>query len=151
MEPIEFAVAIVIPFFSKYLEKSGEKLGEKTTEQLAKLLHSIKALPEKTFFALRPLQKNPFPEGFEQAIREMERVANQHPELKQNIIDVAIVAQEEHPTEVKRIKAEIDSNKLQGITAETINAVVQGNTINGENVGNTGVFQNTTIEGGVHF
>ena len=37
------------------------------------------------------------------------------------------------------------------ITSQKINAVLQGNNISGGNVGNTGVFQNTTIEGGVHF
>ena len=80
MEPIEFAlVAIAIPFLSKYVEKPGEKLGEHTTKQLAKLWNSIRALPENTFVALRPLQKNPFPEDFELAIREMEMVANQNP------------------------------------------------------------------------
>lgn len=152
MEPIEFAlVAIAIPFLSKYVEKPGEKLGEHTTKQLAKLWNSIRALPENTFVALRPLQENPFPEDFELAIRDMEIVANQNPGLKQDIIDVVAVAREEHPTEVKIIEAEIEKNKLQGITAEKINAVFQGNTISGGNVGNTGVFQNTTIEGGVHF
>jgi hypothetical protein len=152
MEPIEFAlVAIAIPFLSKYVEKPGEKLGEHTTKQLAKLWNSIRALPEHTFVALRPSQENPFPEDFELAIKEMEMVANQNPGLKQDIIDVVAVAKEEHPTEVKIIEAEIDRNKLQGITAEKINAVFQGNTISGGNVGNTGVFQNATIEGGVHF
>jgi hypothetical protein len=152
MEPIEFAlVAIAIPFLSKYVEKPGEKLGEHTTKQLAKLWNSIRALPEHTFVALRPSQENPFPEDFELAIKEMEMVANQNPGLKQDIIDVVAVAKEEHPTEVKIIEAEIDRNKLQGITAEKINAVFQGNTISGGNVGNKGVFQNATIEGGVHF
>ena len=152
MEPIEFAlVAIAIPFLSKYVEKPGERLGEHTTKQLAKLWRSIKALPENTFVTLRPSQENPFPEDFELAIREMEMVANQNPGLKQDIIDVVAVAKEEHPTEVKIIEAEIERNKLQGITAEKINAVFQGNTISGGNVGNTGVFQNPTIEGGVHF
>ena len=152
MEPIEFAlVAIAIPFLSKYVEQSGEKLGEHTNKQLAKLWNSIRALPANTFVDLRPLQENPFPENFELAIREMEKVANQNPGLKQDIINVAIVAQKEHPTEVQRIIAEIDKNKLQGITAEKINAVFQGNTISGGNVGNTGVFTGTTIQGDFNF
>ena len=152
MEPIEFAlVAIAIPFLSKYVEKPGERLGEHTTKQLAKLWNSIRALPENTFVALRPLQENPFPEDFELAIREMEMVANQNPGLKQDIIDVAIVAQKEHSTEVQRIMAEIDKNKSQGITAEKNNAVFQGNIISGGNVGNTGGVQGNTIQGDVIF
>ena len=152
MEPIEFAlVAIAIPFLSKYVEQSGEKLGEHTTKQLAKLWNSIRALPENTFVALRPLQENPFPENLELATREMERVANQNPELKQDIIDVAVVAKKEHPAEVQRIKAEIDKNKSQGITAEKNNAVFQGNIISGGNVGNTGGVQGSTIQGDVNF
>ena len=137
MEPIEFALAIAIPLLSKYLEKPGEKLGEQTTKQLAKLCNSIKALPENTFVALRPLQKNPFPEDFEPAIREMKRVANQNPELKQDIIDVVAVAQREHPTEVKIIEAEIEKNKGQGPTvnnyaklSESLKNLFQGNVFN---------------------
>ena len=135
MEPIEFAlVAIAIPFLSKYVEKPGERLGEHTTKQLAKLWNSIRALPENTFVALRPLQKNPFPEDFELAIREMEMVANQNPGLKQDIIDVVAVAKEEHPTEVKIIEAEIEKNKGQGPTvnnyaklSESLKNLFQGN------------------------
>ena len=138
-------------FLSKYVEKPGERLGEHTTKQLAKLWRSIKALPENTFVTLRPSQENPFPEDFELAIREMEMVANQNPGLKQDIIDVAIVAQKEHSTEVQRIMAEIDKNKSQGITAEKNNAVFQGNIISGGNVGNTGGVQGNTIQGDVIF
>ncbi|MCL2933046.1 MAG: hypothetical protein MGG11_12545 [Trichodesmium sp. MAG_R03] len=152
MEPIEFAlVAIAIPFLSKYVEKSGERLGEHTTQQLAKLWNSIRALPKHNFVALKPLEENPFPQNLELATREMEIVANQNPGLKQDIIDVAAVAQREHPTEVQRIIAEIDKNKLQGITAEKNNAVFQGNTISGGNVSNTGGVQGSTIQGDVIF
>ena len=152
MEPIEFALAaIVIPFLSKYVEKPGERLGENTTKQLAKLWNNIKAMPDNTFVALKPSQEKPFPEDFEAAIREMEMVANQNPGFKQDIIDVVAMAKEEHPAEVKSIEAEIDKNKLQGVTVEKINAVFQGSTISGGNIRNTGVFQNTTIEGSVYF
>ena len=145
MEPIELAfVAIVIPFLSKYVEKPGEKLGENTTKQLANLWDRIKALPDNTFTMLKPSQQEPFPNDFEAAIKEMEAAANQNPGLKQDIIDVVAVATEEHPTEVQSIKDEFDRNKLQGITAKTINALFQGN-ISGGNVGNTGGLQGNTI------
>ena len=137
----ECIVAITISLLNKYLEKPGEKLGEKTTEQLVKLLHSIKALPENTFKILKPSQQESFPDDFEAAIKELETVANQNPELKQDIIDVVAAAKEEHPTEVQSIKDKVNRNKLQGITAEKINAVVQGGNISGGNVGNTGMFQ----------
>ena len=151
MEPIEFALAIAIPFLSKYVEKSGERLGEHTTQQLAKLWNSIRALPKHNFVALRPLEESPFPENLELATKEMGIVAKQNPGLKQDIIDVAVVAKREHPTEVQRIIAEIDKNKLQGITAEKNNAVFQGNIISGGNVGNTGGVQGSTIQGDVNF
>ena len=146
MEPIEFVlVAIAIPFLSKYVEKPGEKLGENTTKQLANWWDRIKALPDNTFTILKPSQQEPFPNDFEAAIKEMEAVANQNPQLKQDIINVVAVATEEHPTEVQSIKDEFDRNKLQGITAKTINALFQGNNISGGNVGNTGGFQGSTI------
>ena len=145
MEPIEFVlVAIAIPFLSKYVEKPGEKLGENTTKQLANLWDRIKALPNNTFTMLKPSQQEPFPNDFEAAIKEMEAAANQNPGLKQDIIDVVAVVTEEHPTEVQSIKDEFDRNKLQGITAKTINALFQGN-ISGGNVGNTGGLQGNTI------
>ena len=145
MEPIEFVlVAIAIPFLSKYVEKPGEKLGENTTKQLANWWDRIKALPDNTFTILKPSQQEPFPNDFEAAIKEMEVVANQNPRLKQDIIDVVAVATEEHPTEVQSIKDEFDRNKLQGITAKTINALFQGN-ISGGNVGNTGGLQSNKI------
>ena len=147
----ECTVAITISLWSKYLEKSGEKLGERTNKQLAKLLNNIEAMPDNTFSVLKPSQERPFPKDFEAVTREMMKVANQNPGLKRDIIEVVAVAREEHPTYVNSIEAEIDSHKLQGITAEKINAVFQGNTISGGNVGNTGVFQNTTIQGDVKF
>ena len=137
MEPIEFALAIAIPFLSKYVEKSGERLGEHTTQQLAKLWNSIRALPKHNFVALRPLEENPFPQNLELATREMEIVANQNPGLKQDIIDVVAVAKEEHPTEVKIIEAEIEKNKGQGPTvnnyaklSESLKNLFQGNVFN---------------------
>ncbi|MCL2932163.1 MAG: tetratricopeptide repeat protein [Trichodesmium sp. MAG_R03] len=42
--------------------------------------------------------------------------------------------------------SKIEKNKFQEITSPKINAVLQGNNISGGNVGNTGVFQNNTIE-----
>ena len=145
MEPIEFVlVAIAIPFLSKYVEKPGEKLGENTTKQLANWWDRIKALPDNTFTILKPSQQEPFPNDFETTIKEMEAVANQNPQLKQDIIDVVAAATEEHPKEVQSIKDEFDRNKLQGITAKTINALFQGN-ISGGNVGNTGGLQGNTI------
>jgi uncharacterized protein YjbI with pentapeptide repeats/tetratricopeptide (TPR) repeat protein len=47
--------------------------------------------------------------------------------------------------------SKIEKNKFQEITSQKINAVLQGNNISGGNVSNTGVFQNTTIEGSVIF
>ena len=47
--------------------------------------------------------------------------------------------------------SKIEKNKFQEITSQKINAVLHGNNISGGNVSNTGVFQNTTIEGGLNF
>ncbi|NEP04222.1 MAG: hypothetical protein F6K25_13165 [Okeania sp. SIO2G4] len=155
MEPIELtAVAIAYHFLTKYVEKTGEGLAEKTTENLGKLWQGIKTMPANTFAALKPARENPFPGDFEQAIREMEAVANQNPELKQDIIDVVAVAKEEYPEYVKNLEAKLEEIKSQGITAEKINALFQGSTITGGVVGNTGNFignTGTTIEGNVNF
>ncbi|MGD1699017.1 hypothetical protein [Dapis sp. BLCC M229] len=138
MEPIELTVAaIAYPFLVKYVEKAGEGLSEKTFEQAGKLWQRVKGMPADTFNALKPAQENPFPEDFEAAIREMEAVANQNPELNQDIIDVVAVAKEEHPEYVKNLEANLEQMKSQGtVTAENINALFQGSPITGGNVVN---------------
>ncbi|MGD1717626.1 hypothetical protein [Dapis sp. BLCC M172] len=147
MEPIELtAAAIAYPFLVKYVEKAGEGLSEKTLEQAGKLWKRVKGMPADTFCALKPAQENPFPEDFEQAIREMEAVANQNSELNQDIIDVVAVAKEEHPEDVKNLEAKLEKIKSQGVTAEKINALFQGSTITGGNVGDTGIVGNKTVK-----
>ena len=47
--------------------------------------------------------------------------------------------------------SKIEKNKFKKITSQKINAVLHGNNISGGNISNTGVFQNTTIEGSVNF
>ncbi len=159
MEPIELtAAAIAYPFLVKYVEKVGEGLSEKTFEQAGKLWQRVKGMPANTFAALKPAQENPFPEDFEAAIREMEAVANQNPEFKQDIIDVVAVAKEEHPEDVKNLEAKLEEIKSQGVTAENINALFQGSTITESSVNrdikdnkSSVVIQNPTFEGKVTF
>ncbi|NEQ78449.1 MAG: hypothetical protein F6K23_38950 [Okeania sp. SIO2C9] len=115
MEPIELTVAaIAYHFLTKYVEKAGEGLSEKTFEQAGKLWQRVKGMPGDTFRALKPAQENPFPEDFERAIREMEAVANQDLEFKQDIIDVVAVAKEEYPEYVKNLEAKLEQMKSQG-------------------------------------
>jgi len=135
MEPIELTfAAIAYPFLVKYVEKAGEGLGEKTLEQVGKLWQGIKGMPGDTFGALKPAQENPFPEDFEEAIREMEVVANLNRELNQDIIDVVEVVKEEHPEYVKNFEAKLEEIKSKGITAENINALFQKSSITGSSV-----------------
>ena len=157
MEPIELtAAAIAYSFLIKYVEKAGEGLSEKTLEQVGKLWQRVKGMPGETFRALKPAQENPFPEDFERAIREMEAVANQNPEFKQDIIDVVAVAKEEHPEYVKNLEAKLEQMKSQGtVTAENINALFQESTITGSAVNrdhnNNVVIQNPTFNAPVNF
>lgn len=108
-------------------------------------------MPGNTFAALKPAQENPFPEDFEVAIREMEAVANQNSEFKQDIIDVVAVAKEEHPEYVKNLEAELEKIKLQGITTEKIGALFDQSTITGAIVGSPEAFKGSTIGGDVIF
>ncbi|NEQ41701.1 MAG: hypothetical protein F6K40_38160 [Okeania sp. SIO3I5] len=156
MEPIEIGlVAIAYSFLIKYVEKTGEGLGERTLDQVGKLWQRVKAMPGDTFGALKPGQENPFPEDFDQAIREMEAVANQNPEFKQDIIDVVAVAQEENPEYVEK---QLEKIQLPGVTAEKmkINALLQQSTMSGGNIVETGAFvgsseafKGSTIHGNV--
>ena len=106
-------VAIIILFLSKYTQKPGKRLWENTTKQLAKLWDMVKAVLNNTFVDLKPSQQEPFPNDFEAAIKEMEAIVNQNPDLKQNIIDLVAEIKEEHSTRIKNIKDKVDKNKLQ--------------------------------------
>jgi hypothetical protein len=148
MEPIELtAAAIAYSLFIKYVEKTGEGLSERTLEQVGKLWQRVKGMPAGTFGALKPGRENPFAEDFEEAIREMEAMAQQNPEFKQDIIDVVAVAKEEHPEYVKNLEAKLEKRRSQGVTAKKINALFQKSTISGNFVGSTG----TTIHGDINF
>ena len=138
MEPIELtAAAIALPFFSFYMEKAGEGLGEKTAEQVGKLWQIIQRKPADITPVLKSAETE-FPVDFGQAILELEAAANQDTEINQAVIDVAKVAKEESPEDVKKIEAEIEKIKSQGPTvqnygklAEEIRNVIQGNTFHG--------------------
>ncbi|NES68154.1 MAG: hypothetical protein F6K24_24405, partial [Okeania sp. SIO2D1] len=141
------AAAIAYHFLTKYVEKAGEGLSEKTFKQTGKLWQRVKGMPGNTFRALKPAQENPFPEDFGEAIRELEAVANQNPEFKQDIIDVVAVAKEEYPEYVKNLEAKLEKIKSRGITAKRINALFEESTITADNVGNTGIVGNKSNTG----
>ncbi|MGD1805124.1 hypothetical protein ACP6PL_06740 [Dapis sp. BLCC M126] len=139
MEPIELtAAAIALPFLTKYMEKAGEGLGEKTAEQVGKLWQVIQRKPADITPVLKSAETEAFPVDFGQAILELEAATNQDAEINQAVIDVAKVAKEESPEDVKKIEAEIEKIKAQGPTvqnygklAEEIRNVIQGNTFHG--------------------
>ena len=106
-------VAIIILFLSKYTQKLVKRLWENTTKQLAKLWDMVKAVLNNTFVTLKPSQQEPFPNDFEAAIKEMEAIVNQNPDLKQDIIDLVAEIKEEHSTKIQNIKDKVDKNKLQ--------------------------------------
>ena len=155
MEPIEIGlVAIASHFLTKYAEKTAEGLaeglGEKTLTQVDKFWQLIQRKPVETFPALKSAETQAFPVDFERAIQELETAANEDSEVRQAIIDVVAVAQEENPEYVEKIGVELEEKtNLPGVTAERINTLLQGNTISGgvSNTGDntTGVFQHNTI------
>ncbi|MDJ0518389.1 MAG: hypothetical protein QNJ74_19760 [Trichodesmium sp. MO_231.B1] len=157
MEPIEIGlVAIAVPFLTKYVEKTGEGLGEKTLEQVDKFWQLIQRKPVEILPALKSAETEAFPVDFERAIQELEVAANKDPEVKQAVIDVVEVAKQESSEYVKNLESEVKKIKDQGITAEKINTLFQAQTISGkfignsgESIGDTGVFENNTINGNI--
>ncbi|MDJ0554082.1 MAG: hypothetical protein QNJ68_06525 [Microcoleaceae cyanobacterium MO_207.B10] len=156
MEPIEIVVAIAVPFLTKYAEKTGESLGEKTLKQVDKFWQLIQRKPVETLPTFKSAETEALPIDFERAIQELQTAANEDPEIKQAVIDVVNVAKQESSEYVKNIESEVEKIKFQGITAEKINTVLQAQTISGkfignsgESIGDTGVFENNTIHGGI--
>ena len=113
-----------------FLKYPIEKLGEKITKQWEKAYNWFKKPHNDAF-------KNFLRSSPEATVKELEALANQNPEFKQDIINLVKAIEKEYPTEFQSIKDEFNRNKLQEINAKTINALFQGN-ISGGNVGNSG-------------
>ena len=127
MDISTFELSLALSFFKYPIEK----LGEKITKQWEKAYNWFKKPHNDAF-------KNFLRSSPETTVKELEALANQNPEFKQDIINLVKAIEKEYPTEFQSIKDEFNRNKLQEINAKTINSLFQGNNISGGNVGNSG-------------
>ncbi|NEQ67120.1 MAG: hypothetical protein F6K21_16755 [Symploca sp. SIO2D2] len=156
MEPLEIAVAVlVVPFLTKAWDKTGEKFGEKLFEQGETLLKRLRGKSPETVTAIELAKEGTL--DFCQAVLEVKAAAKTDPEIAEVVQQIEATVKEDSQLAlaIQKVIEEIKSQQstIQNSTklADKINALLQGTTISGGNVGNTGVFQNTTIHGGVQF
>jgi|GEM_PF-1415898 len=156
MEPLEIAVAVLaVPFFTKAWEKTGEKFGEKLFEQGETLLQRLRGKSPKTVTAIEQVKEAPL--DFGQAVLEVEAAAKAEPEIAEVVQQIEATVKEDSQLAeamqkvIEEIKSEPSTVENSSKLAEKINALFQGTTISGGNVGHTGVFHNTTIQGDVNF
>jgi hypothetical protein len=155
MEPLEIAVAVLaVPFLTKAWEKTGEKFGEKLFEQGETLLQRLRGKSPETVTAIERVKEAPL--DFGQAVLEVEAVAKTDPEIAKAVQAMEVSVKEDTQLAqaiqkvIEEIKSQPSTVQNSSKLAEKINALIQGTTISGGNVGNTGVFQNTTIQGDVN-
>ncbi|NES23578.1 MAG: hypothetical protein F6K41_32835, partial [Symploca sp. SIO3E6] len=143
-------------------EKTGETFGEKLFDQGAILLQRLRGKAPQTVIALE--QAEDVPLDFGQAVLEVGEAAKAEPEIAEAVQQIgATVTEDSQLAEaIKKVVEEMKSQATvqnSGKLAEKINALFQGTTISGGNVGstqdfqnsrNTGVFQNSPIHGNVH-
>ena len=121
MEPVELtAAAIGTLFFTKALEKTGEKLGEEAFKQGGKLLQLLKRKSPETASAIEKVVQNPElaeQQGYdvEVLVEKVEEAAKADPEVAAALRDWTNVVQSQGST-------------IQNFTklAEKIGMVVQG-------------------------
>jgi len=155
MEPLEIAVAaLVVSFLTKAGEKTGETFGEKLFDQGAILLQRLRGKAPKTVIDLE--QAEDVPLDFGQAVLEVGEAAKAEPEIAEAVQQIgATVTEDSQLAEaIRKVIEEMKSQPIvhnSGKLAEKINALFQGSTISGGNVGNTGVLQSTINGGNFHF
>jgi hypothetical protein len=148
MEPIEWAVAVLIFISAKAPDKVADKILDQLWEQGENLLTQLRRKQPQTAAAIEQARNKPL--NWEQTVIEVEAVAQTDSEIAKAIQTVAATVQD-NPELGQEIAKEIQSQPamVQNSTklAEKINAVFQGTTITGGNVGNTGIV-GSTIQGG---
>ncbi|NEP58657.1 MAG: hypothetical protein F6K31_16840 [Symploca sp. SIO2G7] len=146
MEPLEIAVAALVV---QFLTKAGEKTGEKLFDQGTTLLQRLRGKSPETAIAIEQAKEVPL--NFGQAVLEVEAVAKTEPDIAEAVQQIEATVREDSQlaAAIQKVIEEMKSqptDQNSGKLAEKINALFQGTTISGGNVGNTYDFQNSTID-----
>ncbi|NES19286.1 MAG: hypothetical protein F6K41_10240 [Symploca sp. SIO3E6] len=160
-EPMETVVAALFVILNKFGDKIVGKSVDKLFEQGIPLLKSLRGKSPETVIAIEQAKEVPL--NFGQAVLEVEAAAKTEPDIAEAVQQIEATVREDSQlaAAIQKLIEEMKSQATvqnSGKLAEKINALFQGTTISGGNVGNTldfqnstntGVFQNTTIHGGV--
>ncbi|MGB3531886.1 MAG: hypothetical protein WBA13_00040 [Microcoleaceae cyanobacterium] len=148
MEPIEWVVAGLIFVAAKVPDKAADKILDQLWDRGQNLLSQLQRKAPQTAAAIDQAQTTPL--NWQQTVIEIEAIAQTDTEVAEAVQAVEATVTE-HPELQQKIATEIQSQPtvIQNNTklAEKINTVIQGTTIKGGNVGNTGIV-GSTIQGG---
>ncbi|NES25697.1 MAG: hypothetical protein F6K41_44095 [Symploca sp. SIO3E6] len=152
MEPLEIAVAaLIVQFLTKAGEKAGETFGEKLFDQGTTLFQRLRRKSPQTVAAIEQAEEAPL--DFGQAVLEVKAAAETEPDIAEAVQQIgATVTENSQLAEamqkvIEEMKSSPSAVQNSGKLAEKINALFQGTTISGGNVGNTQDFQNSTSTG----
>ncbi|MGB3402608.1 MAG: hypothetical protein WBA77_07945 [Microcoleaceae cyanobacterium] len=148
MEPIEWVVAGLVFVAAKVPDKAADKILDQLWDRGQNLLSQLQRKAPQTAAAIDQAQTTPL--NLQQTVIEIEAIAQTDAEVAEAVEAVEATLRE-HPELQQKIATEIQSQPtvIQNNTklAEKINTVIQGTTIKGGNVGNTGIV-GSTIQGG---
>lgn len=152
MEPIEWAVAALVFIAAKAPDKAADKILDKLWEQGENLLSQLRRKAPHTAITIEQAQTTPL--NWEQTVIDVQAVAQTDSEVAQAVQAVEATVRE-HPELGQEIAKEIQSHpsivQNSAKLAEKINAVFQGTTFTGSNVGNTGIVDSTISNSTFHF
>jgi hypothetical protein len=111
MEPLtSTAIAIGTILATKALEKTGENIGQELWDKIGKFLSALKKHSFKTANAIEKAPEQPLDYG--QAIREVEVIAQAHPEVNQTMQELVAAAKAEPNPKLAEILAMPNLQKL---------------------------------------
>jgi hypothetical protein len=152
MEPIEWVVAALIFVAAKVPDKAADKILDQLWDQGTVLLSQLRRKAPQSAAAIEQAQTTPL--NWQQTVVDVEAITQTDTEIAQAVEAVETTLRE-HPELQQKIATEIQSQPTiinnSAKLAEKINTLIQGTTIEGGNVGNTGVVDSTITNSTFNF
>lgn len=152
MEPIEWVVAALIFVAAKVPDKAADKILDQLWDQGTVLLSQLRRKAPQTAAAIEQAQTTPL--NWQQTVVDVQAIAQTDTEIAEAVKAVEATVSE-HPELQQKIATEVQSQPTiiqnNAKLAEKINTVIQGTTIKGGNVGNTGIVDSTITNSTFNF
>ena len=123
MEPIEFALAaLVISFFTKTAEKSGEEFGKNLPKQIGQLFQRLQLKSPQTLTSIEAVKEQPL--DFPQVAQQLQIASQDDPQIAQLISEIHATTLHD-PQLIQDLKELIHQFKSRSTTPQTINNTIE--------------------------